>query len=82
MMFAMDFPWRQVPCLPLHDVLGPLGIQHINFYVLDVEGGELMVLKSVDFSRLSFDVIVVEADGTNQTKDEAVQQLLAGAGYR
>lgn len=70
-----------MPCLPLYDVLGPLGIQHINFYVLDVEGGELAVLKSLDFSLLSFDVIVVEADGTNVTKDEAVRQLLTGAGY-
>ncbi len=71
----------EVPCVPLGKLLGWLGMQHINLYVLDVEGGELMVLEAVDFSQLSFDVLVVEADGSNPQKDQAVIDLLAANGY-
>ena len=71
----------EVPCVPLGMLLGWLGMQHINLYVLDVEGGELMVLQSVDFSQLSFDVIAVEADGSNPEKDRAVIDLLVSKGY-
>jgi hypothetical protein len=70
-----------VPCVPLGFILGLLGIQHINFYVLDVEGGELSVLEAVDFTQLSFDVIVIEADGGNPAKDKGVIDLLASKGY-
>ncbi len=63
----------QVLCLPLDAVLNPLGIWHVNFFVLDVEGAELAVLKAIDFSRLSFDVLCVEADGMSPEKDAAVR---------
>lgn len=70
-----------VPCLPLSDILRTLGIQHINFYVLDVEGGELEVLRAIDFSVLSFDVIAIENDGGNPTKDQGVRDHLNMHGY-
>lgn len=70
-----------VPCVPLGFVLGLVGIQHVNFYILDVEGGELSVLQAIDFSQLSFDVIVIEADGGNPDKDRGVIDLLATKGY-
>jgi hypothetical protein len=52
----------EVTCLPLSSILGQLGARHINFCSLDVEGGELSVLQTLDFGRVTFDVIVVEAD--------------------
>jgi len=70
-----------VPCVPLPFILDQFGIQHINFCVLDVEGGELGVLQSVDFSALSFDVIAIEADGGNPGKDQGVIDLLVSKGY-
>lgn len=74
-----DLP--EVLCLPLDAVLNPLGIWHVNFFVLDVEGAELAVLKAIDFSRLSFDVLCVEADGMSPEKDAAVVDLLVSKGY-
>ncbi len=71
-----------VPCYPLSFVTSAFDIQHVNLFVLDVEGGELMVLRSIDFARLTFDVIVVEADGHNPSKDQAVVDLLTAHGYR
>jgi hypothetical protein len=50
-----------IKCQPLAALLAPMpGIRHFNVFFLDVEGGELAILRSVDFSKLSFDVLCVE----------------------
>ena len=70
-----------VHCMPLSAVLSREGMHHINFFSLDVENAELQVLKTLDFSLVRFDVIVVEADGTSAVKDESVKQLLMNNDY-
>ena len=35
----------KVPCMPLGQLLSDLGLEHINFFSLDVEGAELSVLQ-------------------------------------
>ncbi|KAG1666481.1 hypothetical protein FOA52_004863 [Chlamydomonas sp. UWO 241] len=70
-----------IMCVPLPSLLEHTSIKHFNFWSLDVEGGELQVLNAVDFNKLTFDVIVVEADGHNAEKDEAVRDLLESNGY-
>ena len=47
-----------------------------------MEGGELAVLRAIDFSSYSFDVIVVEADGHDVQREQEVIQLLQSKGYR
>ncbi len=42
----------------------------------------LAVLKSLDFDKVSFDVVIVEQDGTSKQKDNDVRQLLAANGYQ
>lgn len=49
-----------VHCISLNKVLDTVKIKKINLFVLDVEGGELDVLKSIDFSKVQFDVLCVE----------------------
>ena len=58
------------------------GITHVDFWVLDVEGAELEVLRVFDFAAVSVDVVVVEVDRTNQAKDDAVRAVLRASGYR
>ena len=42
--------FKDVLCLPLNTVFSRLGLkQHINFFILDVEGGELSVLHTIDW---------------------------------
>ena len=41
-------------CLPLGVILGDLDAYHINFFVLDVEGAEMSILTSLDWTRFSF----------------------------
>ncbi len=70
-----------IPCRPLTPVLEALGVQRIDFWVLDVEGAELIVLKSMDFSKISVGVIVIELDSQNPEKDAACRDLLNKAGF-
>lgn len=57
------------------------GITHVDFWSLDVEGAELAVLSTVDWSRLTVNSMVVETDGLNATKDAEVVSLLEGVGF-
>ena len=48
-------------CLPLETMLSEAGARsHIDLWSLDVEGHELEVLSSVDFSKISVSVLLVE----------------------
>ena len=70
-----------VPCRPLGPLLELYGVQHIDLWILDVEGAEEEVLSSVDFARLTVDVIVVELDGGNPAKDQRCHDRLLAAGF-
>jgi hypothetical protein len=65
----------QVPCVPLGIVFEFLGIEHINFLSLDIEGNELGALESIDFDKMTFDVMCIEGH-----KPE-VRALLESKGY-
>jgi FkbM family methyltransferase len=83
--FVEESSWKDlppVPCWPLNRVLGRFGITHIDLFILDVEGAELEVLRPLNFTMLTVDVICVEADGLNPTKDAGVRSLLEAAGYK
>ena len=73
-----------VYCLPMSDILAGSGQPSpffADFLSLDVEGGELQVLQSLNFNVTAFGVVIVEADGTNSTKDQLVRDLLEVSGY-
>ncbi len=64
-------------CMPMGLVMNVLRIRHINFFSLDVEGGELQVLKSIDFDSITFDVLVLEDNNSR----ELITALLTSKGY-
>ncbi|KAI8462754.1 MAG: hypothetical protein J3K34DRAFT_446772 [Monoraphidium minutum] len=72
----------EVPCVPLQQLINKAGINFFDFFSLDVEGGELEVLYSIDFSSTAFGVIVIEADSHSQRKNEMVRTYLQSQGYR
>ena len=53
---------KVIPCLPLRSVLSSVNVSHINLWILDVEGAELEVMRTVNFTAVKFDVIAVETD--------------------
>lgn len=54
-----------VDCVPLNSLLDKLGICHIDVWILDVEGGENIVLKGIDLNRYDISVIVIETTSTH-----------------
>ena len=72
-----------VPCLTLQTILDALDMHHFNFFVLDVEGAELAILSSLDWSRTSFDVLCVETLETLGSAEISsnITQLLSEQGY-
>lgn len=68
----------QVMCYPLDDLLKMHQLHHVDLLSLDTEGGELEILKSIDFRQTQIDVIIVE----NNYKDPLFEPFLFSKGYR
>ena len=49
-----------VNCFPLNAIMEALGVFHVDYLSLDVEGPELEILRTIDWTRLHIDVITVE----------------------
>ena len=71
----------KIACRPLGEMLLAAGIDSIDFFSLDTEGGELGVLQTMNWS-VPIGVLCVELDGQNVAKDQAVRNLLLSKGYR
>lgn len=71
----------KITCLPLATLLQMFDLTHIDFFSLDVEGAELAVLQTLDFSTVHINVMVIEQDSHDPQKDEAVRQLLRANGF-
>lgn len=50
----------EVPCVTLQSLLDKYGLKHINLLSLDAETYELEILKGIDFSKTTFDLISIE----------------------
>lgn len=72
-----------VPCISLQTVLSTAGINHVNLWLLDTEGAELSILQTVDWSSVTFDVIIVETESKNRSPGFAgeVRRYLEHRGY-
>ena len=65
-------------CFPLGDMLDAIGVRKVDMFSLDVEGAELAVLKTIDFSKFEISVIVVEENSNGA----ALTQFLQSKGYQ
>lgn len=68
--------FRTLRCTTLSRELPRLGVNHVDFMSLDVEGYELPVLEGMDWSRTTVDVLVVE------NKRPEVQKFLEDKGFQ
>mmetsp|Transcript_25069 Transcript_25069/g.65373 ORF Transcript_25069/g.65373 Transcript_25069/m.65373 type:complete len:346 (-) Transcript_25069:58-1095(-) len=50
-----------IECSTVASILRTSGVTHIDFFSLDVEGHEKKLLSGVDFSKITFDVILCES---------------------
>eukprot|EP00797_Seminavis_robusta_P011913 Sro190_g082010.1 n/a (206) ;mRNA; f:89764-90381 len=82
-------PTVPVPCGPLGPVLEDMfpGGQRINFFSLDVEGSEALVLRTIDFERVHIDVLMVEVENAHCLDDncavrQEVRSIMEQVGYK
>lgn len=67
------------PCKPLNVLMKAAVYDEATFLSLDVEGAELHVLQNANVS--AFRVILIEMDGEDRQKEDAVEALLWNAGF-
>ena len=68
----------KIQTLNINDILKNHNISSIDFLSLDTEGGELEILKSIDFEKYSIKVISVE----NNYNDKNFEKFLSSKGYK
>ena len=57
---ASKKPEVAVNCFPLNAIMAALGVSRVDYLSLDVEGPELEILRTVDWTRLHIDIVTVE----------------------
>eukprot|EP00929_Paragymnodinium_shiwhaense_P034524 TRINITY_DN18768_c0_g1_i1.p1 TRINITY_DN18768_c0_g1~~TRINITY_DN18768_c0_g1_i1.p1 ORF type:complete len:421 (+),score=34.80 TRINITY_DN18768_c0_g1_i1:63-1325(+) len=67
----------RVSCVPLGLLLSAVGVHTIDFMILDVEGAELPVLRTIDWSSIVISVLVVEC--TNDRYQTVVDFMTSSA---
>lgn len=74
----------KVSCMPLLAILHHIKVKHVNWFLLDVEGAELTILRSIDFSKIIFDVVAVETERRFRAPEnyDQVVALMDTNGYR
>lgn len=82
---------KDIPCSPLGSHLKKAGVKKLDFFVLDVEGNELAVLKTMDWN-IPVGVFVIELSGIvkeeqgrkdakHAAEDHQIKELLEQHGY-
>lgn len=74
-----------VKCTRMEDILERFGIRHVDFWSLDVEKAEELVLRSVNWERFSASVILMEvkrATGGLGDASDGASNFLMSKGYK
>jgi len=70
-----------IDCAPLQALLDVTGTLDVDFFSLDVEGAEYLVLQTIDWDVTNIRVILVELDGGDPGKDDMVRTFLRNKGF-
>lgn len=66
-----------IPSLPMKDIFAQQSISQIDYFNIDVEGGEMSVLNSIDFSKVTIKIFTIE----NNYRTKQVRNFLKPKGY-
>jgi len=75
---SSDVKSLEVDCVSLNDLLKKHSISTVDYFSLDTEGGELGILKSIDYNKVVIKCISVE----NNYDDTAIRRFMSSKGYR
>ena len=65
---------------PISEIIKKSNMKYIDLFTIDVEGGELVVLETMDFS-IPIYLICIELDGHNIEKDDKCRKILIEQGF-
>ena len=71
-LYEKDETWRHakqnvvVKCYPLSSLMNTSGQTHIDYFSLDVEWAEMIILQSINWKHLDIDVFTIETDHHRQ----------------
>ncbi len=74
-----DSPFK-VRSMPFNKVIDKVNVKKVDFLSIDVEGGELEVLKTFDWN-IPVYIVLIELDGHNPEKDKKCQEFLVEKGF-
>jgi hypothetical protein len=83
-LYEKDDTWRHakenvvVKYYPLSSLMNTLGQTHIDYFSLDVEGAEMIILQSIDWKHLDIYVFTIETDQHRQD----ILTLMKTQGYK
>lgn len=69
-------------CVLLGELLTKFGAQHVDFLSLDVEGAEVSVLRTLNFTQTRIDVIALEEQLSEENRVEIHRRLVDEGPYR
>lgn len=74
--------WKsyEVPNIWMKDILAKSRFKYVDFMIIDVEGGELPLLKSIDFT-FPIGCIIIEAHSGEQEKNRIFGEYLLAHGF-
>jgi FkbM family methyltransferase len=72
-----DYKFKIISVIPLQEILDKHNVNYIDYFSLDVEGAELSVLHTIDFSRTKIKLLMVE----NNYKEPQVKEFLKTKNY-
>jgi FkbM family methyltransferase len=72
-------PYKVKSC-PINVITKLMETKYVDLFSIDVEGAELAVLETFDWS-IPVYVVVIELDGNNLEKDEKCRQILINNGF-
>ena len=70
----------KVPNIWMKDILAKSRFKYIDFMIIDVEGGELSLLKTIDFA-FPIGCIIIEASSAEQEKNRIFGEYLSKHGF-
>lgn len=72
--------FSRVEVQPMGALVQQAGIERVDFFSIDVEGAELGILETMDWT-IPVHVIFIELDGTSYVKDMACRWLMRSKGF-
>ena len=64
-----------IPCFSLNTILNAINVSKVDYFSLDIEGGEFDVLKSINFDKIKIDSFSIEHNGITEAKESFIKYL-------